>query len=341
MTEVNSLPAPITTPTSGDTGGPAPDVQSGSDALLQDNLSKLGIQPSAPPPPQAIGAPTVADATANAGAAAMSGPNSGSFGEKMARAANQLGIPPGPSGWAKSLVGGAQSALAGVGSIGVVPHGAGALYGIGKVMQAGQAEDDKKAEQAAIQRQRDIENARQGKATDAEILQRQATTAHENVMAQKESFALSQLKGEVKKTAISDSQKELASDLDSPNPPPVLGSGLTADQINAKIQSGQIDPAKAHRYLDGQKEVGKDADGDPIMQDVYTVTGQGGPQTVSKDMAARYKAAFPNRPPLQTDTSLSWEDYKYQKQLISNVETAQRIEDENKRVLGIKEEGEK
>lgn len=66
-----------------------------------------------------------------------------------------------PGAWARALVAGTQNALAGVGAIGEVPKGGGALYGIGKVMQYRKEQSDKAQARADAQKQQDKVNARE------------------------------------------------------------------------------------------------------------------------------------------------------------------------------------
>lgn len=88
----------------------APDI---SQPVADGGMSVLAGAPAAPPPPA---------------------PRRGvspSFAEQIAVNAGKLGIPAGIGGWAKSLVGGVQSALANA-DIGAIPEGAGPIAGLTK-----------------------------------------------------------------------------------------------------------------------------------------------------------------------------------------------------------------
>jgi hypothetical protein len=84
-----------------------------------------------------------------------------SFGQKLAAAADKLGVPAGPGGWARSIVAAGMAALGDVSAIGTVPEGAGALYGIGKVMAAQTARREEQRREAVKEKQQVFENARQ------------------------------------------------------------------------------------------------------------------------------------------------------------------------------------
>src|ERR1700685_3586200 len=66
--------------------------------------------------------------------------------------------PNAPGAIMRAIVGGMQGALAGVGNIGKVPEGAGALYGVGKVMQARQEAQRQAKQDAAASQQQKFEN---------------------------------------------------------------------------------------------------------------------------------------------------------------------------------------
>jgi hypothetical protein len=90
-----------------------PEMKAAADPQGQDTLSAGPTPaPSATAPPDML---PLSPNAAGPGLTALSAPppDKGSFSEKIMQAAGKLGIAPGPSGWAKSLVGGAQSALSG------------------------------------------------------------------------------------------------------------------------------------------------------------------------------------------------------------------------------------
>lgn len=126
-------------------------------------------------PELAAGAP--APEVTPAGGVQQFDPSTGApLSQKIAQnslAANAMN--PGPGNWAGNLIAGVQSALAGLGNVGTVPAGGGALYGIGKAAQGQQQQKQqqfdnrmKQQEAARAQQNQDreyqlrlAENARQ------------------------------------------------------------------------------------------------------------------------------------------------------------------------------------
>jgi len=135
--------SPLPTPSAGGQSLTPPDVQSATPP--QDLLS--GVVSNLPPPPPKGG---VSESPKDQ-LLRMYAKNSDSL---ISQASN----PAAPGAWARALVGGMQSALAGVGNIGTVPKGAGALYGVGKVMQANQTQQNEKQKQGAQEKQQKFEN---------------------------------------------------------------------------------------------------------------------------------------------------------------------------------------
>jgi len=97
-----------------------PEQQSAASGILAGPASPVAPQAPAPTPDLsgqgqgALAAPSAAPEDNGTLPLPQFAP--GTFQSKLKAAADQLGIPPGPGGWAKSLVGAAQSALAGVGT---------------------------------------------------------------------------------------------------------------------------------------------------------------------------------------------------------------------------------
>ena len=124
----------------------APDMSTGVSPSIGDQLRTLAGVPGNPSSPN---------------------PEQDAFRQQVAKNANAAiktaSDPSAPFAWARSLVAGAQTALAGVGNIGEVPKGTvsklgGALYGIGKVAQANAAADDRQKQEAAAAKQQKFEN---------------------------------------------------------------------------------------------------------------------------------------------------------------------------------------
>jgi hypothetical protein len=253
--------------------------------------------------------------------------------------------PSAPSMWARALIGGFQTAISGLGDARDAGKGnpSGWIQGVTSTLGNRDARISAANQQA-------VENARKDKELEglsaeqqARIQQMAATTAHETAQAVHESKVWSQLDDESKKKAIAQDKSDLDADQSSDLPAPILARDVDSDELMKQIKAGTLDPTKAHRYLTGQKEVGENPDGTPIMRDVYTVTGQAdGPQKITPEFAKRYNAAFPDRPPLATDGTgtTDWHTLKYNQQLVSNVETAKLVREDNERKLGIEREKE-
>lgn len=103
------------------------------------------VTPAAPPPAPAVGGNETQQFDPQTGA-----PLSTRIAQNSL-VANKMN--PGPGNWAANLVAGVQSALAGVGSIGTVPPGAGGLYGAGKVMEYQQQQKQQRLENQMKQQQ--------------------------------------------------------------------------------------------------------------------------------------------------------------------------------------------
>src|ERR1700733_1394935 len=74
----------------------------------------LSAGPTVPSPTAPVGALPLTPNAASPGMSALQTPDrNASFADKIRQAADKLGIPPGPGGWAKSLVGAAQTVLSG------------------------------------------------------------------------------------------------------------------------------------------------------------------------------------------------------------------------------------
>lgn len=173
-------------------------------------------------------------------------PAPGSFGAKVAAAAGQLGIPtkangkPEPGGWAKSLVGGAQSVLASFGDVptGKAPVGGGIMSGIAGTLRNRGERLAQQNEAKAKQKQQDRENTRED-AADARAEQEfklNMTTA--NLRMENEQRLAHQT--EMAPT-IAVNQK-LVKSLTNPASPfqvPVAAEDVTYDQIQKGIIDGK------------------------------------------------------------------------------------------------------
>lgn len=249
--------------------------------------SPLAVQPTAPdvgaqPGQNALAGPSAALPLSSASPAASPPPLStpdfapGTFQAKLKAAADQLGIPPGPGGWAKSLVGAAQSALGGVqdaladastAAKGALP-GEGGLAAIGRIRAA---ETQRKQEAQKFQTQEDKDRA---------------SIAHENTQTLYQQALLHKLGDEQNHEDIGNGQAAIANFTThlSENglaPAPIIAKDVTEAQLQQAIQNQNLDPSYNHIWPSGSfqpfdPKTGKpmlDKDGQPMLQKTFTVLG--------------------------------------------------------------------
>ena len=270
---------------------------------VQATVDGMGAQSQAPLAVLSGGMPTAAQPDANpinaAPDAVRSAPAPGSgtsFGEKIAKAASQIGIPtkpdgtPQPMGWARSLVGATQHVLSGLGdsaAIGTVPAGGGALTGISRTLAARnermQAEQDRTAKTAQQQK----ENERQDKLVNSEVEERKALTAHTNAQMIHEQALTHQVGEEAIGKSIEAGKAAVNNLTTGESKAPVIGQDLTSDELQARIAQGKMDPTKQVAYPTGRKQIGEDANGVPQFRTTYTVLGESPNVTVDEQMAAQ------------------------------------------------------
>jgi hypothetical protein len=247
-----------------------------------------------------------------------------------------------PGGWARALLGGVSQALAGLGDARDAGSGdaktTGWLQGVTSTLGNREARISAQNQQATENARKDKELAGVTAEQQARIQRDQVLTAHESAAAMHESKVWSQMDDESKKKLLTQERGELAEDQAGDMPSPILATDVDSDQLMQKIKAGLIDPSAAHRFLTGQRE-----NPDGTSRDLYTVIGQGpaGPQAISDAWAKRYNEAFPDKPPIAAGTaSMSWAEKKATEQIISNVETAKALREDNERKLGIEREKE-
>lgn len=194
----------------------------------------------------------------------------------------QASDPSAPGAWAKALVGGVQSALAGVGNIGTVPSGGGALYGIGKVMQANQAEKDRKQEMQQRQRQESIDtDIKIRELQDREDAQKAASLANDYKVQDSLRHSTQGAQDEMYNKIYAPWKK-----VEEDSGAKVIQEGMTAGELQdlAKQHKDDKDPnglmwlASQLRHQDGWRNV-TDSNGDIVQQtDPRTGKSTGAPQ---------------------------------------------------------------
>lgn len=267
-------------------GPPDQNPTAGPNPLVVPAVAAPAAPPASnPPPPEGSGVNVLA-ATAP----------QGSFAQKLAVAADKLGIPrkangaPQPGGWARSLVGAAQSALAGINESAIgtenanapIPAGASGLgVGLQRALQANQTrkqviQDEKIKRQEAMAHEQiqmmDVDHARRAMAKD-----------------DPENAALD--------THVSEDAPLLKSYVEGgeggEGSAPILGEHLTQQEVAQRIQEGHLDPVQMHRFADGKKIIPGQTDkyGNPVYEQTFTVVGDAPTVTVSPTVAERFKDA--------------------------------------------------
>jgi hypothetical protein len=259
------------------------------------------LQPSAPvaPGPQIPMRPagqedlTPPDIQSNAGIGALltgqtpPQPAPSSFGQKLAVAATQIGIPPGPMGWAKSLVGAAVTALhnnsgniaGAVNAVGAsigdaaaagkdLAPGQGALAGVAKTLQA---RNQRQQEQQTQQ----FEQSEKKRVDDANIAHAQVATL---LAQQTMRFADAD---EKRKSLTSD--QAIASDLDAAGTP-VLAQGLNSEEIT-NWRKNNPEQAKTATFIMDKLNAEKDANGNDFFRPTFKVYGSPQPVKITKENA--------------------------------------------------------
>ena len=227
--------------------------QPGVAALVEPSVPSLAI-PATPV------APTLATPTAKTSVAPP-----GSFASKMASAADKLGIPHGPGGWARSLVGAAQHALSGateaLGDAAAARElrpGEGGLAAIGSIRNAQVARQQ--AQQKAM----------------TEEQKNQAAIAFTNVQKQHSLKLMHQMDDETIRQRIMDDKKDMADLMSLANETgvqiPIKNSNITEAQWQAGVANGTYNMTTDTHKLDGEIPSGKvDENGDSIPQLTYTI----------------------------------------------------------------------
>lgn len=208
---------------------------------------------------------------------------------EIAKAADQLKIPSGPGGWARSLVGAAQSALSGI------QTSLGDASAAAKDIQPGQGI------LAMIGNQRNVKAARQQEEQKTQTLQERerALIAHSNVETIYQQKLIHQLDDKANHEDIQsgkDAVNNFTTHLSEMNlaPASIIAKDITEDQLSKAMQDNNLDPSYNHIFPTGvfqpyDPKTGKpmiDKDGNPMMQKTYTVIGNV-PEVVLDDKNAK------------------------------------------------------
>jgi hypothetical protein len=251
-------------------------------ALAQTESPLAGAAPPAAPAEAPV--PTAPEMPVSAGGLSpLSGiPASapGSFGSKLARALDKTPLTlqpdgkPEPGSWARSIIGGAQTALAGLGDASTKPGG-GALSGIVETIQN---------HNARIQNQKEL----QDKKTQQEFENKQSQNRNDvlNAYTQAQTVALQRSASRLDEEAM---DKHVAAGKAATDAfrahHAVIGEGVTEDQMLPEFKpGGKYDPSKVIGYQTGMTQV--ERNGKLVSEPTYTIfQRQGGPVTVTADAA--------------------------------------------------------
>ena len=251
---------------------------------------------------------------------------SGSIASQMDKAAAANPNPSAPGAWARNALAGVQSALANA-NIGEIPKGGGAINGI--TMAAANAQKARAQKQAQAQA--------------AAVAQSEIEKNHEEALdANHRRYVSEHLAHLTENKANIDNGKDTLRLMASqPSAPDVLHEGLTWEQAQTLAAQNKLDMAQNHAYPDGEKQVGEDAEGNPIMQTTYTVVGNMKDVHLNtpegKDFIARWNAVHPDKPVDET-TVIPGARFANIEQGLNDVETATAARDESLLQAGIKKD---
>ena len=244
----------------------------------------------------------------------------------MDKAAAANPNPSAPGAWARNALAGVQSALANA-NIGEIPKGGGAINGI--TMAAANAQKARAQKQAQAQ-------AAAVAQSEIEKNQEEALDANHRRYVSEHLAHLTENKANIDNGK--DTLRLMAS---QPSAPDVLHEGLTWEQAQTLAAQNKLDMAQNHAYPDGEKQVGEDAQGNPIMQTTYTVVGNMKDVHLNtpegKDFIDRWNAVHPDKPVDET-TVIPGARFANIEQGLNDVETATAARDESLLQAGIKKD---
>jgi hypothetical protein len=265
------------------------------------------------------------------------------FASRVHQTADKLAAaspnPNAPGAWARSLVGATSSALAGFGNIASdiaagaekpVPLGApGGIVGMARALQnRKQRQQEMQTEafqkkHAMAQEQIDmmhVDQARRGMAKDDPELQMldQNATGDQALL---KTYTEGGINGE--------------------GAAPLLGEGMTQQEVADLIQQGKLNPTQMHRFADGKKATGeKDKYGNPVYEQTYSVVGDS-PNVTLRDqgLVDRMNAAHvtADGKPVQLNQEVPGWVFGQMSQKLQNRETADQATRIARREADLKE----
>lgn len=179
-----------------------------------------------------------------------------------------------PGAWSKALVSGFTDAL-GDASIGQVPKGAGALYGISAALRNRGERLAKQQEYADKLKQQQFENIQREKETgfkEKELTikekESQANIANANMQEYYHARAARNADQEFQKTALASSKDQMQLYLDEGAV--IVAHGLSSDEIQERMKTGNHQAHELLHFVDGYSDViGKD--GNPVLDEAGNI----------------------------------------------------------------------
>jgi hypothetical protein len=203
----------------------------------------------------------------------------GSFAQRLAKAADTIGVPATPGGWARSLVGAAQVALSGMeGASTALPPDlqkfGGAAAGIG---QAAQARSAKLQEQQRQQQKTELEQRKQLTDEDkahAEIALSNVQAFQASVGARKAGLEMMQSLSKMNK----DYMAKIQDPQNNPEPATPYKEDVSPEELNQMQKSGEIN---AHDFIWLETDPVPGPGGQPEWR--YTIMRKPGPHKITMD----------------------------------------------------------
>lgn len=229
-------------------------------ASMGDMLKAKGVDPNSLMPSAPSGSPVPT---------AQNPPPTSAFAQTMAKNADQVvksnpQAAAAPGGWARSILGGAMTALsgieAGLGDAAAasekVPPGGGALTGITRTLAA-------RTQRLAAQKQQQFQNQQEVDKNKALNMEANARMVQEQTLTHK-------LQGEAVDEALRSGREQLAVMRSQPNPAAEKMRGLTSDQAKEQLRKDNLDPSE-ETMVPSDVISGTDKDGNPYRQLIYSI----------------------------------------------------------------------
>jgi hypothetical protein len=214
------------------------------------------------------------------------------YAERLAAAANQIGVLPGLGGWAKSLVASSLAALPRKAVASPVqadswgapqsqPQSRGAQVAGGvrdafnsidaSLGDAAHAGDNLRPGQGALKGIFNTLGARNERLSREQT--QAAMIAESNIRQLHEQKLIHQLDEQNVVSSIASGNQAVSKLKSAPSPAPIIAADITSDQVSQFIKNGKFDPSRDTAFPTGRKLVGESPDGEPIFRTTYSLVG--------------------------------------------------------------------